>query len=819
MADATTQASTLQILLDIRARLDELTKAREGIQKVREEAVSTSAMLKQGFGIDFAHRAIDLFKEAVLGAVGASSQLASEVQRGSRQVEISAEAYQVLAKKGSMAFDDLLVRMQRYRANLGQALMDPVKGNVFTALGLNAQGLSTMPLERQMELVARALSQVSDANVRARLMQELFGRDAVGMVPLLQRLRTEGYDKLRDSAREAGTVLDDSIGAALKKTSKDAEEAKTKLAVALAPINLQMQQAKATMISFFANNAGPISSGLEAAAAAGLVTGIYKGMLKLSADGALQAQFANFGKAMAGPFGVAFAAAVGAFIIQEIERRAIEANARVVQFGNERTRAVHQIIEDLKKLDSDDGRRDLYNRAVTMQQRAMIERKQLYLSGDSSQENKDRIQIVEQEIEQLNRLIPLINERAKGYIEQNTAGKQNFDRILQAQTDLFVVETNHKLVEDSSWTTQRERREVEEKYLRSKIILLEEILDLTKKLPQRDDEQPEERNLQIQKLQAQIEAAKVARSNLVPGVGQSDASRIHDSYTGFRFGFSGFNATSGGSRMLSPMEGVTAGFQQWSMSLGSIGQQISGTIGGALSNVSQGLVGLITKTQTWGQVGRSVGMLFLQTLVQIGMQELVIHGLQAMGVALHVGGEATKTAATVAGTSARSAANVAEAGTVSLTAGIASIFKSIMELGPIAGPLVFVAAVAGLFALVRAMSKGFATGGYTGDGGKYEPAGVAHKGEVIFSQDDVARNGGVAAVEAMRFGQQLPGLGTNGARGSGSSSSIPTISGRPTLHVVYTDDAQLVARLRRRPDFEVAVTDIGKRRRGEIFSV
>lgn len=46
--------------------------------------------------------------------------------------------------------------------------------------------------------------------------------------------------------------------------------------------------------------------------------------------------------------------------------------------------------------------------------------------------------------------------------------------------------------------------------------------------------------------------------------------------------------------------------------------------------------------------------------------------------------------------------------------------------------------------------KGFYSGGYTGPGGKYDPAGIVHRGEVVFSQDDVARNGGVNAVELLR---------------------------------------------------------------------
>ena len=51
-------------------------------------------------------------------------------------------------------------------------------------------------------------------------------------------------------------------------------------------------------------------------------------------------------------------------------------------------------------------------------------------------------------------------------------------------------------------------------------------------------------------------------------------------------------------------------------------------------------------------------------------------------------------------------------------------------------------------------NAGFDSGGYTGPGGKYEPAGIVHKGEVVFSQADVARNGGVAVVDAIRLGKR-----------------------------------------------------------------
>jgi hypothetical protein len=49
----------------------------------------------------------------------------------------------------------------------------------------------------------------------------------------------------------------------------------------------------------------------------------------------------------------------------------------------------------------------------------------------------------------------------------------------------------------------------------------------------------------------------------------------------------------------------------------------------------------------------------------------------------------------------------------------------------------------------------FADGGYTGPGGKYDPAGIVHKGEIVWSQSDISRFGGVAAVEALRTNDNL----------------------------------------------------------------
>ncbi|MCL5767341.1 hypothetical protein [Acinetobacter sp. ANC5681] len=78
-------------------------------------------------------------------------------------------------------------------------------------------------------------------------------------------------------------------------------------------------------------------------------------------------------------------------------------------------------------------------------------------------------------------------------------------------------------------------------------------------------------------------------------------------------------------------------------------------------------------------------------------------------------------------------------------------------IGPYIAPAIGAAAaalqVAQAAQIKGVQMQGFANGGYTGAGGKYDPAGIVHKGEVVFSQADVARLGGVGNVEAMRTGK------------------------------------------------------------------
>lgn len=107
----------------------------------------------------------------------------------------------------------------------------------------------------------------------------------------------------------------------------------------------------------------------------------------------------------------------------------------------------------------------------------------------------------------------------------------------------------------------------------------------------------------------------------------------------------------------------------------------------------------------------------------------------------------------------------------SLQATVQQIASGAVNFSPVAGiagaPGAAVAGgnpAEGLGFILRLMNL-WDEGGYTGPGGKHEPAGIVHKGEVVWSQADVARAGGAAVVDAARKMGRLPGFADGGIVG------------------------------------------------------
>ncbi|MFJ3431022.1 phage tail length tape measure family protein [Pseudomonas fragi] len=110
-----------------------------------------------------------------------------------------------------------------------------------------------------------------------------------------------------------------------------------------------------------------------------------------------------------------------------------------------------------------------------------------------------------------------------------------------------------------------------------------------------------------------------------------------------------------------------------------------------------------------------------------------------------------------------------------------SALAAIPIVGPALGAAAAAAAIISGMANVASISGiGFSDGGYTGVGGKNEYAGAVHKGEVVWSQADISRFGGVAAVESLRKGNVSPiGVARSGSAGSSAGKSSGTSTPAP----------------------------------------
>lgn len=92
-----------------------------------------------------------------------------------------------------------------------------------------------------------------------------------------------------------------------------------------------------------------------------------------------------------------------------------------------------------------------------------------------------------------------------------------------------------------------------------------------------------------------------------------------------------------------------------------------------------------------------------------------------------------------------------------------------------------VTAMTGINAVVaqsKLLAQTYANGGYTGAGGKYEPAGIVHKGEYVFTQEDVNRIG-LSNLEAMHNSEN--GVINNVSNVYNNGSSHETSGGAVTI--------------------------------------
>ena len=126
-------------------------------------------------------------------------------------------------------------------------------------------------------------------------------------------------------------------------------------------------------------------------------------------------------------------------------------------------------------------------------------------------------------------------------------------------------------------------------------------------------------------------------------------------------------------------------------------------------------------------------------------------------------------------------------------------------------------AAAGANVISQIMSVGFAGGGYTGDGGKYAPAGIVHRGEYVITKEATSRLGR-GFLDQLNYGAprrgfangggvsvpELPNYGGNIGRSSGNITVKVINNGEPVSASVSSeqngDELQITVELMRQMD-------------------
>jgi hypothetical protein len=119
--------------------------------------------------------------------------------------------------------------------------------------------------------------------------------------------------------------------------------------------------------------------------------------------------------------------------------------------------------------------------------------------------------------------------------------------------------------------------------------------------------------------------------------------------------------------------------------------------------------------------------------------------------------------------------------------------------GPLFGPILAATTIALGLANVAKIA-GFSGGGYTGIGKVNEPAGIVHKGEVVFSQRDVSLMGGPQRVNAMRptfKGYAEGGIVTAASTGPINQSFAfrSAMNNQPTIVASWKEATELSTRI------------------------
>ena len=172
-----------------------LKKTRDGINKVGKYAAAASAA-------------------AVVGAaaiVNAQRNVLDSLAKTSDALGIQQEKLQALQHIGELTgtSNEMVNKsLERMQKNLGNAARSGgASADALADLGVNVQDIVNLQPDKQMEVLAKALSDVDNQSLKASISNDIFGRSGVRMLKMMEQLKSEGLDPTVDALDKMGVSL------------------------------------------------------------------------------------------------------------------------------------------------------------------------------------------------------------------------------------------------------------------------------------------------------------------------------------------------------------------------------------------------------------------------------------------------------------------------------------------------------------------------------------------------------------------------------------------------------------------------------------
>lgn len=266
----------LDILIDVRSRLDELVKSQAEFVRLRQEVNSTGNMLRTGLGIDVARRGLDLLTGTLRASVHQSFQLADSIKDQARNLGVSTDAYQVLGNVLKDAGGDIgLLNMAISQSNRSLAearTLGSAAAGAYRELGLDAATLERLPIERRFELIGRAVLNSTDKTQAFSSASQILGaRNLPTLLGALRDLAEGGYGNLEAAMKAAGRVMEEDTINRLEQAKKNIEKLQQAITI------FSGEQIGGGMLAWEALKKGATedAAGLGRAVGAQFLTGIF----------------------------------------------------------------------------------------------------------------------------------------------------------------------------------------------------------------------------------------------------------------------------------------------------------------------------------------------------------------------------------------------------------------------------------------------------------------------------------------------------------------------------------------------------------------